>query len=298
MILGGKMMTKCWIIYNGSLIIDKFQDQAILMEEAVKAFGVETKILKNYEVLMDLSSSLTEKPDFVIMFDKDILLAKYLKQQGIMVVNEPEVIERCDNKAIQYLELSEHGIPMPKTIIGPKIYKNFKIREDYYIKNVIKELGLPLILKEGHGSFGMKVYLLHSEEEIQQKLEEISGVDFVFQQFIKSSYGRDIRVNVIGDKIVAAMYRESQTDFRANITNGGSATTIELTDAQKEIAINAAKCLGAEYAGVDLLFDENEEPIVCEVNAAAHIRNIYNVTGINVGYELTKYILKKLDQNA
>ena len=74
------------------------------------------------------------------------------------------------------------------------------------------------------------------------------------------------------------MYRHSDTDFRANITNGGVASPIELTAAQQELALAAAQAVGATFAGVDLLFGENEEPLVCEVNAAAHIRNILNVT--------------------
>ena len=90
------------------------------------------------------------------------------------------------------------------------------------------------------------------------------------------------------------MFRESQTDFRANITNGGSASPIILTSRQMEVAIQAAEALGAEFAGVDLLFGDNEEPLVCEVNGVAHIRNIFNVTGINVGDAMIEYIQTKI----
>ena len=151
-----------------------------------------------------------------------------------------------------------------------------------------------MIIKEGHGSFGMRVYLIETEEEFYAKTDELRGVDYVFQQFIATSRGRDIRVNIVGGEIVAAMYRHSETDFRANITNGGVAEVIELTEAQKDLAIRAAHAVGAEFAGVDLLFGENEEPLVCEVNAAAHIRNIYNVTGINVADAMIAYILRKI----
>ena len=116
-----------------------------------------------------------------------------------------------------------------------------------------------MIIKEGHGSFGMKVYLIETEEEFYEKVDELRGVDYVFQQFIATSRGRDIRVNIVGEKIVAAMYRSSETDFRANITNGGVAEVIELTESQKTLAIRAAHAVGAEFAGVDLLFGENEE---------------------------------------
>lgn len=287
-------MKTCWIIYNGSLVNEKFIDQANLMAEAVTKFNITPIIKKNNDILVDLSINVTDKPDFVIMFDKDILLGTYLKQQGIPVFNDPEVIERCDNKAKQYIALAAANVRMPKTIVAPKIYPNFSIENSGYVERVIDTLGLPLILKEAHGSFGMKVYLLHTVEEVHAKVAALSGVDFIFQQYIASSFGRDIRVNVVGGKIVAAMYRESKIDFRANITNGGTAYKVELTPAQIELALQAANALGAEYAGVDLLFDEHEAPLVCEVNAAAHIRNIYNVTGVNVGEALVTYILEKL----
>ena len=287
-------MKSCWIIYNGSLINEKFVDQANLMAEAVAKFNITPIIKKNNDILVDLSINLTDKPDFVIMFDKDILLGTYLQQQGIPVFNAPDVIERCDNKAKQYIALAAAGVKMPKTIVAPKIYPNFSIEESGYTERVIETLGLPLVLKEAHGSFGMKVYLLHTAEEVKNKVAQLSGIDFIFQEYIASSFGRDVRVNVVGGKVVAAMYRESKTDFRANITNGGTAYKIELTPEQIDLALKAANALGAEYAGVDLLFDEHDLPLVCEVNAAAHIRNIYNVTGVNVGEALITYILEKL----
>ena len=192
------------------------------------------------------------------------------------------MIETCDNKAKQYIQLAKNNIAMPETIIAPKVYPNFTIEGSGYYEKVLEKLGLPMIIKEGHGSFGMKVYLIETEEDFYAKVDELRGVDYVFQQFIATSRGRDIRVNIVGGEIVAAMYRSSETDFRANITNGGVASVIELTAEQKELAIRAAEAVGAEFAGVDLLFGEDEAPLVCEVNAAAHIRNIYNVTGINV----------------
>ena len=287
-------MQSCWIIYNGSLTSDKFKDQAELMREAAECAGVHAELKKNYEVMMNLKTNIEIRPDFVIFLDKDILLANFLKNTGIPVFNDPDVIETCDNKAIQYLVLSKQGIPMPETIIAPKVYPNFTIKDSGYYEQVLNRLGLPMVIKEGHGSFGMKVYLIETEEQFYDKTDELRGIDYVFQEFIATSRGRDIRVNIVGGEIVAAMYRHSETDFRANITNGGVATVIELTDEQKALAIQAAHAVGAEFAGVDLLFGDNEEPLVCEVNAAAHIRNIYNVTGINVADAMIAYILRKL----
>lgn len=286
-------MTMCWVIYNGSLVSDKFADQARLVSDAAERAGITSKTMKNYEVLMDLSFH-AELPDFAVLLDKDILLGYYLQSRGVPVYNDPAVIGLCDNKATQYIRLAEVGLPMPKTIVAPKVYPNFSIMESGYFERVIDQLGLPMIIKEGHGSFGMKVYLIDNEREFYDKVESLRGVDFVFQEFIASSRGRDIRVNIVGGQIVAAMQRRSETDFRANITNGGQAFEIELTDRQRDVALQAAAAVGAEFAGVDLLYGENEQPLVCEVNAAAHIRNILNITGINVADAMIAYIMEDL----
>lgn len=284
-------MAVCWIIYNGSLISEKFIDQAELVAEAAERAGVKTRIMKNNDVVMDLLSEMAF-PDFAVMLDKDLLLGYFLKSRGIPVYNDPAIIDLCDNKAKQYIALAAAGLPMPATIIAPKVYPAFSIRESGYFEKVLERFGLPMIIKEGHGSFGMKVYLIETEEQFYEKVESLRGIDFVFQEFVESSRGRDIRVNIVGGEIVAAMYRESKTDFRANITNGGEASPIELTEQQKVIAIAAARATGAIFAGVDLLFDIDEQPLVCEVNAAAHIRNILNVTGINVADAMIAYILE------
>ncbi|MBU9672911.1 RimK family alpha-L-glutamate ligase [Planococcus sp. CP5-4] len=286
-------MLSCWVIYNGSLVSDKFQDQAQLMAEAAERQGIQVSIKKNYEIQMSLSEQQSF-PDFAVLLDKDILLGYFLKSRGVPVYNDPAIIDLCDNKATQYIRLAERKIPMPKTIVAPKVYPNFTIQASGYYESVLDQLGLPMIIKEGHGSFGMKVYLIETESEFYKKVESLSGIDYVFQEFIAESRGRDIRVNIVGEKIVAAMKRQSDTDFRANITNGGQAFPVELTAEQQQLALEAAQAVGAVFAGVDLLYGPDGQTLVCEVNAAAHIRNILNVTGINVADAMIRYIQEDL----
>ncbi|WP_088007252.1 ATP-grasp domain-containing protein [Indiicoccus explosivorum] len=286
-------MKTCWVIYNGSLTSNKFRDQAELTAEAAERAGVRVRTVKNYEVMMQLDAGFIP-PDFAILLDKDVLLGYFLVSRGVPVYNDPAVIDLCDNKAKQYIALAQAGVPMPRTIVAPKVYPAFSIRDSGYFEGVLEALGLPMIIKEGHGSFGMKVYLIESAEAFYDKVESLRGVDFVFQEFVATSRGRDIRVNVVGGEIVAAMHRESETDFRANITNGGKASPVELTDAQAALALQAAEAVGAVFAGVDLLFGPDGAPLVCEVNAAAHIRNILNVTGVNVADAMISYILEEL----
>src|SRR5699024_3648035 len=121
----------------------------------------------------------------------------------------------------------------------------------------------PLIMKEAFGSFGEQVYLIHNEEEMLNKITALKDRPYVFQQFIKTSFGRDLRLHVVGDKVAASMYRKTEDDFRS--TAGGIRLAYEPTKEEAALAIAATKAIGADFAGVDLLFGTDDEHIVSEV---------------------------------
>jgi ribosomal protein S6--L-glutamate ligase len=295
----------CWVIYNGSLTSPKFLDQAEMIKISAERKGIACTILQNHELPMEiiegnvtLGHQRKDRPDFIIFLDKDILLARQLEKLGIPVYNPVSSIESCDNKAIMYQTLANHGLPIPETIIAPKVYKGFKMKDNAYYEYVMNRLGFPMIIKEVHGSFGMKVYLIHNEEEFYQKVEELSGISYLFQKYIASSHGRDIRINIVGDKAIASMYRQSDTDFRANVSNGGKMMTYEPTQKQIEIAVKANQIMGTYFSGIDILFGENEEPIICEVNSNSHLRNIYDCTGIWVPDAMIDFVINHLGEQA
>ena len=160
---------------------------------------------------------------------------------------------------------------------------------------VEKEFSYPIIVKECFGSFGQQVYMAKDYQELTGFVHSIGSKPMLFQEFIKTSKGRDIRLQVVGGQVVAAMYRYSENDdFRANISNGGKMRAYEPTKVQIDIAINCCKILGLDFAGVDILFGEEDEPIVCEVNSNAHFKNIYDCTGINVADSIMEYIVKRI----
>jgi RimK family alpha-L-glutamate ligase len=294
----------CWIIYNGSLTSEKFIDQAEMIRISAERKNISCRIYRNDELTMGIHEGnltlgfLTDgnKPDFVIFLDKDILLARHLEKLGIPIYNPVSAIENCDNKAIMYQILANHGLPIPQTIIAPKVYKGFALKDKQYYQYVINELGFPLIIKEVHGSFGMKVYLINDETAFYAKIKELSGISYLFQKYISSSHGRDIRINVVGDKAVASMYRHSDSDFRANVSNGGKMMTFQPTEAQMELAVTCTKIMGTYFSGIDILFGENEEPIICEVNSNSHLRNIYDCTGIWVADYMIDFVINHLQE--
>lgn len=283
-----------WIIYNGYLPGDKFYDFAHMIHEAAEHYGHESTILKNNELISFLETRTMTTignhptlPHYVVFTDKDVYLAKQLELLGIPVYNSAQAIEISDDKIKTYQMLGSKNIPIPKTIFAPKTF-GFDINQEF-IAEVIKILSFPFIIKEAFGSFGEQVYLIHNDTELYDCLNKVNGKPFMFQQFIHTSYGTDLRLQVIGDQVVAAMKRSSENDFRANVTSGAKMEPYKPNETEIKLAIEATKAIGADFAGVDLLFGETT-PIVCEVNSNAHIRNLLDCTGINVAYDLIKYI--------
>lgn len=292
---------KAWIIYNGFLPGDKFIDFAEMIRDAAVAIGHEAIIYKNSEIISLLHHKLAilqaekaELPDYIVFTDKDIYLAKQLELLKIPVFNSSEAIEISDDKIKTYLALAEANIAIPKTIIAPKTFGLRNEQSLTYLELVKKELRFPLIIKEAFGSFGEQVYMVENEAALMDIVEKVQDRPFVFQEFIDTSFGVDLRLQVVGDQVVTAMKRRSKDDFRANVTSGGSMEPYAPSEDEKAIAIKATKAIGADFAGVDLLFGKNKTPIVCEVNSNGHIRNLLDCTGVNAADDIVHYIDRKM----
>ncbi len=294
---------KGWLITNAFLHTHKFTEIHLWLTEAAKKMGVELIVRSNAEVLVQLDSDFTnakniksnEKPDFVLFWDKDVRLAKYLEMRGYLVFNSSQGIALCDDKSLTHLYLQAAGIKMPKTILAPMTFSNIGYNNLDFLEQVERELTYPIIMKECFGSFGQQVYKADNRQELKEKVMSVGAKPVLFQEFIQSSKGKDLRLQVVGNQVVAAMYRYSDNgDFRANISNGGRMKAYEPTLKQMELAVQCCKILGLDFAGVDLLFGKNQEPIVCEVNSNAHFKNIYDCTGINVADSILAYIIKRI----
>ena len=112
------------------------------------------------------------------------------------------------------------------------------------------------------------------------------------QEYVESSKGKDVRIHVVGGKVVTAMERVNENDFRANITNGGSMKKYTPTKEQEKMAVKVCEKLKLDFAGVDIMFGKEGEPVLCEVNSNAHFKNIYDCTKVNVADEIMKFIKK------
>ena len=290
-----------WIIVNGNLITDKFIDYAKMIQAAALKRHIDISIMKNNDILLDLSDKQPlhlhkqtyTLPDFAFFIDKDIYLAQYLEQLGIPVFNSSSTIEMSDDKIQTYQRLTSLDIPIPHTIIAPKIYTKGVLSDDY-LQSIIHKLGIPLVVKEAFGSFGEQVYLVNNVEELKELTNNLQGKPFLFQSYISSSHGRDIRLQVVGNEVIAGMERNNNQDFRANITNGGDMKPFTPDQKAINIAVDAAQAINADFAGVDLLFGPENSYFVCEINANAHIRNLTECTGVNIADKMITYIERKI----
>jgi len=286
------------LVVNEYLRTGKFNEIHSWLLEAADKYGIALEMRSNAEMLAVIGEDAVNtdrEADFILFLDKDTRLALYLEKLGYPVFNSSRAIGICDDKALTHLILMNSGVPMPETMIAPFTFENIGYTNYDFLKRVADRLAYPLIVKECFGSFGQQVYLINSYDELLAKMKDIGPKPVIFQRFIKSSFGRDIRLQVVGDKVIAAIYRYSDKgDFRANLTNGAKMKPYIPTDRQCELALQACKLIGLDFAGVDILFGENEEPLVCEVNSNAHFKNIYDCTGINAAEAIIKHIISRI----
>lgn len=290
-------MAKGLAIVNGYGVLPGIENFLLRMTEEFKKLGVQLDHKKTTDVLAFVQNdgmihSPLDAYDFILFLDKDMYLSELLEKLGYRLFNSAESIRLCDDKMLTHITLSQNGVPMPKTIATPLNYLGLSSPE--FIENVEKELSYPIIGKSCFGSMGNSTYLLRKRENLARFLERNIQAPTLLQEQITSSYGFDYRFIVIGGKFVAAMERRNDSDFRSNLAQGGHGRPLSPKQSFIDLAEKAAKLMGCDYCGVDLLADDKGEPILCEVNSNAFIAGIEKTTGINVAGIYAKYILETI----
>lgn len=286
---------KGWIIVNNFLRIEKFLRMYNYLKESFSKENIQLEVKFSGDISEKLwGKGIEDSPSFVLFWDKDIYLAKQLENKGVKVFNSSKSIELCDNKMLMYLELMNKGVKIPKTVLAPKTFEGVNYNNLNFLDEAIKELGFPMVVKEAYGSFGKQVYLVGNRTELETLIKELNHKEFLMQEYIDSSYGIDIRVNVVEDEEIVSMIRKNPNDFRSNISNGGKGEKVILTKEQKDLALKAIKALGCDFGGVDLLYGKQGEPIVCEVNSNPNFESTLLCTGVDLSQHIAKYIKTKI----
>jgi len=280
-----------WLVVNHFLATAKFTEHYQWLKEAASRRGISLLLKTGCDLLGEKGrTEMAEKPDFVLFWDKDVRLAAQLEKAGLRLYNNARAIALCDDKSLTQLML-EHEIAMPKTVIAPMTYPSVGYPDLSFAEQAIEELGLPLVIKECFGSFGQQVYLAKTEEEVKAYAQRLAGTPFLFQEFISTSFGRDVRLQVVGNRVIASMLRHNESgDFRANITGGAAMSPYEPTQEMVSLALYACGKLKLDFAGVDFMFGPQGEPILCEINSNAHFKNLYDCTVVNAAEAIIEWI--------
>ncbi len=291
------------VIINAYVRGEKFIRQGERVAQELCALGLQTKVVRNGEIYAALASDGSvshnfEGISFAVYLDKDKYLGRALEKAGVRLFNRAEAVENCDDKLTTYLTLAQAGVRLAKSVAAPLCYTQGAKVSDVFLRSVEGELGFPTVAKKSYGSFGAGVRLVRSYQELLAVEEEWLHAPHFYQECISESFGRDIRVIVIGGKAVAAMERVAQNgEFRSNVELGGRGKRVDLTEEYRAAAERCAAAMGLDYCGVDLL-EGKEGAIVCEVNSNAFFEGIEEATGKNIARLYAEYIAQELGELA
>ena len=215
-----------------------------------------------------------------------LAVLRQFEMMGVYPLNESVAIGRSRDKLRSLQLLARQGIGLPVT--------GFAHSPDNTEDLIRIASGAPLVLKLLEGTHGKGVELADTHQAAASMIDSFRGLraHFLVQEFIEEAGGADIRCLVLGDKVVASMIRQGKEgEFRSNIHRGGTATTIRITPEERSTAVRAARTLGLNVAGVDLL-RSNHGPVVMEVNSSPGLDGIENATGKDIAGMMIAFIEK------
>jgi gamma-F420-2:alpha-L-glutamate ligase len=291
-----------WILYKNNVkesyetlrLVEEFEKQGIKIR-VVNPQDVDIFVDRDDRKSIRVGFKSRPLPDFVIprtgsgttYFIKAII--RHLERLGVILINGSDAIDNVKDKLYTQQVLGQSSLPVPKTLL---------VKHPIDIDFVEKNIGYPAIIKTLSGSFGAGVFLVETKKQLTQllKMAEITkpSYNIIVQEFIKESFGKDLRVLVINGKVVGCMMRQSvDDDFRANITRGGEAIPYQIDDDIEWLGGESARLLKLDIAGVDLLFDEGNYKI-CEVNSSPGFEGMDKFTKTNIAEKIVTYVTHKI----
>lgn len=247
---------------------------------------------QNPEIYFDEGNKI-ENVDYVIprikpsmTFYASVIIRQF-ETMAINCLNVSDAITKSRDKLCTLQILAQHGIGVPTTSFANTSYET---------KDIIKLVGsAPLVVKLLEGTKGVGVVLAETNKAAESVINAFRSLkaDILAQQYIQESKGHDIRCFVIGNKVVASMQREAQEgEFRANIHLGATALSVEITDEEYKMAIDATRIMGLDVAGVDMV-RSSSGPKILEVNSSPGLEGIEGSTGIDIASKMIEFIENK-----
>lgn len=256
-----------------------------LLEEA-KNLGVFLEIigicdtLITHDLILNANEVLPTR-DFVINRYKYGKEKDAINQLGMRSYNALEAYNIYINKYEQVKRLRSTEFLIPNYMLGTAAIP-------YCI--VAENLGMPIVAKGLESSMGKEVILIKNKKDYDDLIENYSEEkEWLFEEFIKTSFGRDLRFYSIRGNVIACMCRKSQGDFRANVALGASVEPFEITDSIRRIAKDIYEQTGLDFLGIDLMFGVNQL-YFCEINVMPGLEGIEKASGVNIAREVIKTI--------
>jgi len=275
--------------------------------EAAETRGHTVKVidvLRCYMNITSLKPSIHYRGDVLEDFDAVIprigasvtfygtAVLRQFEMMNVFPLNESVAVTRSRDKLRSAQLLARKNIGMPVT--------GFAHNPDD-IEDLLKEVGgAPVVIKLLEGTQGIGVVLAETRKAAESVIQAFMGLkaNIMVQEFIKEAGGSDIRCFVVGGKVVASMKRQGpEGEFRSNLHRGGSASLIRLTPEERSTAVRAAKVMGLEVCGVDLL-RSNHGPVVMEVNSSPGLEGIEAASGKDVAGTIIRHMEKRVNELA
>ena len=291
-----------WILYKNP-VKESYETQKLVEEFEKQGLKIRVVNPQDVDIFVDrddrksirVAGKSRPLPDFVIprtgsgttYFIKAII--RHLERLGVILINGSDAIDNVKDKLYTQQVLGESNLPVPKTLL---------VKHPINVEFVESNIGYPSIIKTLSGSFGAGVFLAENKRQFLDliKLAEITSKSYniIVQEFIKDSWGRDIRVFVLNNKVVGCMMRQATDgDFRANITRGGEGIPYQITEEIEWLGGESARLLHLDIAGVDLLFD-NGSYRVCEVNSSPGFEGMDKYTNTNIAELIVNFVKHKV----
>ena len=216
---------------------------------------------------------------------------RHFERMGVEVINNSDAIDNVKDKLYTHQILAQSDLNLPKTML---------LKHPIDIDFVEKNLGLPVIVKTLSGSYGRGVFLCEDKKQLKQliTMAELSkkSYDIIIQEFIKDTWGKDLRVLVVNNKVGGCMMRQAtDEDFSANISRGGEGFPYETNEQIEWLSVESSKSLNLDIAGVDLLFD-GEGYKICEVNSNPGFEGMETFTKKNIASDIVSFIKMRIGE--
>lgn len=266
-----------FIIYQNE---DANKNQAYIdmHKNEFKKYGVNLRLVTTDKL------DKKDMPDFVINRSRDYLISKAFENKGIRVFNSGEVTRIANDKGITYKFLRDVVPFMPVE------YEEEILISGINVNN--KNVQYPYVLKSCNGHGGSQVFLINNGIEYKAAMSEIGNLKYVKQQCC-SDLGKDVRVYVVGNKVVAAVLRTSANSFKSNFSLGGKVSLYKLNNQEQEYVEKITEVLPLDFAGIDFTF-HNGQAVFNEIEDAAGARMLYANSDIDIVSLQVEYMIKEL----